>query len=115
MPFSPRQRIRSKAEFDSVYKKGQRAGDRFFGVAYRENPLGHPRLGMSVGVRTVGSSVARNRLRRLIRESFRQRQCELPSVDIVITARVAAKGAAGQELRTSLETHWQYLIRKCAA
>jgi ribonuclease P protein component len=115
LPFSSRQRIRASAEFDSVYKNGRRSGDAYFGVAFRPNRLGGPRLGMSVGVRTLGSSVARNRLRRLIRESFRQRQRELPGVDVVITARAAAKGAATEELRKSLETHWQNLIRKCAA
>jgi len=115
LPFRSSQRIRASAEFDSVYKNGRRAGDAYFGVAFRANRLDGPRLGMSVGVRMLGSSVARNRLRRLIRESFRQRQRELPGVDIVITARTAAKGAATEELRKSLETHWQNLIRKCAA
>jgi ribonuclease P protein component len=70
---------------------------------------------MSVSVRALGSAVARNRLRRLIRESFRQRQRELPGVDIVITARAGAKNAPAQELRKSLDSHWQDLIRKCAA
>jgi ribonuclease P protein component len=70
---------------------------------------------MSVSVRALGSSVARNRVRRLIRESFRQRQRELPGVDIVITARAGAKSAPAQELRKSLDSHWQDLIRKCAA
>lgn len=115
MPFSPRQRIRTKAEFDDVYKNGRRAGDVYFGVAFRANPAGAPRLGMSVSVRAVGSAVARNRLRRLIRESFRQRQRELPGIDIVITARAGAKNAPAQELRKSLASHWQDLIRKCAA
>ena len=70
---------------------------------------------MSVSVRALGSAVRRNRLRRLIRESFRLRQRELPGVDIVITARAAARGAQAYELRQSLESHWQNVIRKCAA
>ena len=114
LPFSSRQRIRATADFDSVYKNGRRGGDNYFGVAYRTSNGATARLGMSVGVRMLGSSVGRNRLRRLIRESFRQHQHELPAVDIVITARTAARGAAAKDLRTSLETHWQNLIRKCA-
>jgi ribonuclease P protein component len=115
LPFRSRQRIRASADFDDVYKTGRRAGDAYFGVAFRANRLEGARLGMSVGVRMLGSAVARNRLRRLIRESFRLRQHDLPGIDIVLTARAAAKGAATRELRMSLETHWQNLIRKCAA
>ena len=115
MPFRASQRIRTTADFDNVYKNGGRAGDAFFGVAFRANGAGVVRLGMSVGVRAVGNAVARNRLRRLIRESFRLRQQELPGIDIVITARPGAKAAAPAELKKSLESHWQYLIRKCAA
>lgn len=70
---------------------------------------------MSVSIRAIGNSVARNRLRRLIRESFRHRQHDLPGIDIVITARPQAKAVAPEELKKILETHWQNLIRKCAA
>jgi len=84
-------------------------------VAFRANQAGGARLGMSVSVRALGSAVARNRLRRLIRESFRHQQHALPQIDIVITARPPAKSAAPEVLRTSLATHWLNLIRKCAA
>ncbi|MBN1815738.1 MAG: ribonuclease P protein component [Sedimentisphaerales bacterium] len=43
-----------------------------------ENQLGYPRFGVSVPKR-CGSSVARNRLKRLARESFRREQNNLPS------------------------------------
>src|SRR5829696_5887233 len=51
------------------------------------NPLGHPRLGMSVS-RKVGNAVRRNRIRRLIRESFRLLQHDLPQgYDLVVVVR----------------------------
>jgi ribonuclease P protein component len=115
LPLRASQRIRATADFDNVYKNGRRAGDALFGIAFRANEAGVVRLGMSVGARAIGNAVARNRLRRLIRESFRLRQRELPGIDIVITARPNAKTAAPDELKKSLESHWQYLIRKCAA
>jgi len=63
---------------------------------------------MSVAVRTMGGAVARNRLRRLIRESFRH-QSHLPPLDVIVGVRAAARTAAPAELRTSLERLWQKL------
>jgi ribonuclease P protein component len=52
--------------------------------------------------------VQRNRLRRLIRESFRQ-QLQLPPVDIVIGARNAARTAPPAELRAALQRMWKQI------
>jgi ribonuclease P protein component len=57
----------------------------------------------------MGSAVARNRLRRMIRESFRVHQSLIRSCDIVIGIRTAARGAAAATLRASLEQLWQRL------
>jgi ribonuclease P protein component len=49
--------------------------------------LPHPRLGMSVN-RKVGNAVRRNRIRRLIRESFRLMQHDFPAgYDLVVVVR----------------------------
>lgn len=48
----------------------------------------------------------RNRLRRLVRESFRRHRASLPPVDLVIMARETAAHAASGDLRASIEKHW---------
>ena len=51
------------------------------------NGLSHPRLGISLR-RAVGTAVRRNRIKRLLRESFRMHQYDLPvGYDLVITVR----------------------------
>jgi ribonuclease P protein component len=61
---------------------------------------------MAVGVRAVGAAVTRNRVRRLIRESFRLRRQELPAVDIFVIARTAARSASNGQIFASLERLW---------
>ncbi|HEV2296138.1 MAG TPA: ribonuclease P protein component [Tepidisphaeraceae bacterium] len=51
------------------------------------NNLAHPRLGISIG-RRVGTAPKRNRIKRLLRESFRLMQHDLPcGYDFVIVVR----------------------------
>jgi ribonuclease P protein component len=107
-------RLRSKLQFDALYASGKRVDDRFFGLRVRPNGLGFPRIGLAVAVKTAGNAVKRNRLRRLIRETFRLAQHELPSVDIVVAAKFPAAGAPAATLRASLATLWQRVVRTCA-
>ena len=71
------------------------------------NDKGWPRLGLAVAVRTAGGGVERNRIRRIIRESFRLHQYELPAVDLIVSARNRARDATGAELRESLSALWK--------
>jgi ribonuclease P protein component len=108
-------RLRRKADFDAAYARGRRLGDGFFGVTAFSNDKGWPRLGLAVSVRIAGGGVARNRLRRVIRESFRLHQHSLPAVDLIVSARARAKGAAAAELRASLAGLWKKVTEQCAS
>ena len=110
----PEKRLRSKPQFDAVYASGRRIDDRFFALRVKPNGLEHPRVGLAVAVKTAGNAVRRNRLRRLVRESFRLAQAGLPAVDIVVAAKFAAAEAPGASLRASLATLWQRVASTCA-
>jgi ribonuclease P protein component len=113
-----RLRLRHKRDFDAAYARGRRVSDGFFSVTARGNDAGTPRLGLAVAVKVAGGAVARNRLRRLIRESFRLHQHELPAVDLVVSARPAAAAAAAASapvLRASLAALWKKVSEQCAS
>jgi len=112
--FSARQRLRTPAEFEHVYKSGQRFAQSLFQVTASANALGYPRLGLSIAARAVGNSVARNRIRRVVREVFRLAQHELPAIDLVVAARSAARTASGAEMRADLGRALSAVRERCA-
>ena len=89
-------------------------GNGFFGVTARFNDQDRPRLGLAVASKLAGGSVERNRIRRVVRESFRLHQHELPAVDIVVNARSGARNADNASIVRSLERHWQAVSKQCA-
>ena len=93
-----------------MFKNGQRSADRFFTILFHQNCLNRPRLGFAISKQKVRLAVGRNRLRRLVRESFRLRAAALPAVDLVVLARDATGVAPSGELTASLEKHWVRVI-----
>jgi ribonuclease P protein component len=113
--FSARQRLRNQAEFEHVYKSGQRHNQTYFQVIACANALGRPRLGLSIAARSIGHAAARNRIRRLVREVFRLSQHDLPPVDLVVAARPAARNASAAELRADLAHALNAVRKQCAS
>jgi ribonuclease P protein component len=111
--FAPHQRILTAAAFDAVYAHRVRAMDSFFTVNAAPNTLGHARLGLSIGKKAVGNSVARNRVKRQVRESFRLNAAQLPGLDLVVGARNAARTAHNARLRESLDGLWKEIQKRC--
>ena len=83
-------------------------------VIARPNGLEHARLGLAVGVKAAGNAVNRNRIKRLVRESFRNRQIDLPALDLVVNARPAAGKAANAEIAGSVAALWTRIAQRCA-
>ncbi|HEY3786748.1 MAG TPA: ribonuclease P protein component [Steroidobacteraceae bacterium] len=102
-----RRRLRRKSDFEAAYARGKRLGNALFGVVAIWSETGGPRLGLAVAVRVAGNAVERNRIRRIIRESFRLHQHELPPMDLVVSARSGARNAKGEKLHASLAALWR--------
>jgi len=97
-----------------VYKSGQRFSEKLFQITVSGNACGFPRLGLSIAARAVGNAVARNRIRRVLREEFRLAQQNLPALDFVVSARSQARGATRAELRADLSQLLTKIRERCA-
>jgi ribonuclease P protein component len=109
--FTPAHRLRHKPQFDLLYREGRRHSDSLFLILTRPNTLTHARLGLSIAAKAVGNAVSRNRVKRVIRESFRLNLYRLPCIDVVVNARSPARTAPNPQLTRSLEQLWDKLAR----
>jgi ribonuclease P protein component len=86
-------RLRDARDFGRVNRTGvRRAGRHFVAVVAPAGPgsVEAPRLGLAVS-RRVGNAVARNRVKRRVREWFRRERSSLPAgTDWVVIARAGA-------------------------
>ena len=94
--------LKKNRDFQTVYKYGKSAANRYLIMYIYPNQTERNRLGVSVS-KKVGNSVVRHRLARLIRESYRLNEAEFEdSLDIVVVARPQAKDRTYQEIESAL-------------
>jgi ribonuclease P protein component len=94
-------------------KSGVRSRDECFNVCALATALPHARLGVTVAKRVSAKAVARNRIKRQIRESFRRHQSLLHGVSVVVTAQPVADRKDNAQLRASLSKHWDRVTQAC--
>ncbi len=94
------QRLRKRADFDSVRAHGKRVSDQLFVLIVAPSELARTRWGLAVS-RRVGNAVVRNRVKRKIRESIRDMRCKT-GMDVIVSARPAAANAGSESVRRSL-------------
>ena len=94
--------LKKNFQFKIVYNKGNSIANRLL-VMYRlKNGKDINRLGISVS-RKVGNSVVRNRITRLIKESYRLHEEHIQlGWDIVIIARIPSKESDYHEISKAL-------------
>ena len=112
--FPQRYRLTDKAEFDQVFHHGNRVNSRLFTAIVLSNNLDHPRLGLAISRRSASTAVARNRLKRQIRETFRLEAEKLTSIDIVVLARPKAATQDNKSCQESLGKLWDKVNQVCA-
>lgn len=82
--FSRESRLLTSENFAFVFKQSKRSYAKYFNIFSRMNSLGRPRLGLTVTKKNVKQAHERNRIKRLIRESFRLNKHSMPSMDFIV-------------------------------
>jgi len=106
-------RLLSAADFGLVFAGTCKSIDQWLVVMARPNRRGRARLGIAASKKHVRLSVDRNRIKRLVRESFRQSQERLAGLDLVVIARAGVAGQTNSSIHESLDRHWSRVISKC--
>jgi ribonuclease P protein component len=104
--FERHERIRRRAEFQTIYAQGARIAGRYSTVFVLPNTLATGRLGIAA-TKKLGGSVQRNRAKRLIREVFRRNKIAQGFDVVVVPKRELLKASL-----TILETDYRNLLQR---
>ncbi len=97
-------RLRGRKNFDLLRTDGQAIRHSLLILSYRDNGMVHNRYGMIVS-RRLGHAVARNKIRRRLREALRQYDAVITGgFDIVLIARQAINNATYHEIIDALQS-----------
>jgi ribonuclease P protein component len=113
-----RHRLSRSRDFDAVYRHGRSVSTRFLTLYWftREDGDAEPRLGLSVPKRAVAGAVARNRIKRRLRELWRARLDALPPArDYVLIVRPGLAEAAEERGAEWLGERIDEVLGKAAA
>jgi len=116
--FKRHDRLLTAAAFGRVFEKANRSRDKWFTVLCRDNESCRDydsseatdavgaRLGLAISKKHCRKATARNRIKRIVRESFRHHQADLGNLDVVVINSPAAAAATSRQLFDSLAGHW---------
>ena len=109
--FTKNHRLLDAAAFGRVFDRATRSRDELFTVLCTRNKQSIARLGLAISKKHCRMATARNRIKRIIRESFRQQQTFLAGLDVVVINRPGAAAATSRQISDSLDKHWQRCSR----
>lgn len=111
MRFTRNQRLLTAKQFQQVFERGQRVSSDGFVLHFCANhanaTLTTPRLGLAISRKADPRAVIRNRVKRIVRESFRTHAAQLPVADYVMLARAGVRRFSPGACRVQIDSLWQ--------
>ncbi|MCW8452246.1 ribonuclease P protein component [Legionella quinlivanii] len=107
--FTRARRLTNKKEFNRVFSQANKTVTSDFVILHCKSTEQSARIGFALSKKAVPQACHRNRLKRLLRESFRH--SSLPAVDIVILARPGVTNSSNESICTKLGSAWEKLTK----
>ncbi len=100
-------RLIEKTDYQYVFNKAFKVTNFPFLILYKQGLTTNSRLGLAISKKKVAKAHDRNRIKRIVRESFRLQQ--LPVVDIVVIAQGGGETLDNTVLYRQLGKIWEKL------
>lgn len=106
--YSRKYRLATKDAVQSVFAaKPRKVSHQYLLILYTPNQLSYARLGIIAGKQHLRRAVDRNRVRRILRESFRQTKATLAGLDLIVMIRSGCSKVDARTLRKDIDGLWQ--------
>lgn len=112
LTFQRELRLLTSSHFSFVFQQPFLTGRQRITILGRLNTLGHPRIGLIIANKYVRRAHERNRIKRLIRESFRLHQHYLPAMDFVVIIKNGVDSLDNYTLTEVLRKLWRKHCRQ---
>jgi len=113
LSFPKSRRLLSSKEFEWVFADASiRASNQHLLILSRPSANTGPKLGLIIAKKHVRLAVERNRIKRIIRENFRQHQHQLPAINAIVLARKGLDKLENKQIHDLLELLWQKIRKK---
>jgi len=110
--FNRESRLLTPGHFQSVFENPKRFGSSHFTILISQNSDNNNRLGLAIAKKRVKLAVQRNRIKRIIRESFRLNQHELPNIDMVVMVKSGIDNLDNTTINKQLEKIWRKINQR---
>lgn len=107
-------RLLTGSDYQDVFDLGCRSSDGLLVILARRNDCPGARLGLAISRKCAKRAVDRNRIKRIIRETFRLSRASLPGLDFVVLCRAIAVKSSNASLGASILVQFDNVRqRKC--
>ena len=113
--FSKERRLLNSGDYSAVFDDAPfRASHQKFLILSRPSSSKNPRLGLIIAKKNVRKATQRNRIKRLVRESFRSQLHNLPSIDAIVLARKGADSLTNAEITSVINGLWKRVKKRAS-
>ena len=98
-------RLLNKADYNAVFSKSVKVSNSLFLILIHKNSTQYSRLGLVISKKVDKRAVQRNRIKRIVRESFRNTDFET-QCDFAVLARGKVTSLANKDIFESIDKLW---------